>query len=30
VSPLGGDQICYTKQAGVWKITGYLGGAAPQ
>ena len=30
VSPLGGDQICYTKQAGAWKITGYLGGAAPQ
>jgi hypothetical protein len=28
VSPLGGDQICYTKQSGVWKITGYLGGAA--
>ena len=30
VSPLGGDQICYTKQGGAWKITGYLGGAAQQ
>jgi len=30
VSPLGGDQICYTKQSGAWKITGYLGGAAQQ
>jgi hypothetical protein len=30
ISPLGGDQICYTKQAGAWKITGYVGGAAPQ
>jgi hypothetical protein len=29
VSPLGGDQICYTKQAGNWKIVGYLGGVAP-
>jgi hypothetical protein len=30
VSPLGADQICYTKQAGAWKIAGYLGGSAPQ
>ncbi len=30
VSPLGGDQICYSKQGGVWKIAGYLGGAAQQ
>lgn len=30
VSPLGGDQICYSKQGGAWKITGYLGGAAQQ
>jgi hypothetical protein len=30
VSPLGGDQICYSKQGGAWKISGYLGGAAPQ
>jgi hypothetical protein len=28
VSPLGGDQICYTKDANAWKITGYFGGAA--
>jgi hypothetical protein len=28
VSPLGGDQICYTKQGGVWKIAGYLGGSS--
>jgi hypothetical protein len=27
VSSLGGDQICYTKDAGGWKITGYYGGA---
>jgi hypothetical protein len=30
ISPLGGDQICYTKQGGAWKITGYLGGAVQQ
>jgi hypothetical protein len=30
VSPLGGDQICYTKQSGAWKIAGYLGGATQQ
>ena len=30
VSPLGGDQICYSKQAGAWKIAGYIGGAAQQ
>jgi hypothetical protein len=30
VSPLGGDQICYSKQGGAWKIAGYLGGAAQQ
>jgi hypothetical protein len=30
ISPLGGDQICYTKQGGGWKIAGYLGGAAQQ
>ena len=29
VAPLGGDQMCYTKQGGVWKIAGYLGGASP-
>ncbi len=30
VSPLGGDQICYSKQSGAWKIGGYLGGAVQQ
>jgi hypothetical protein len=29
ISPLGGDQMCYTKDASDWKITGYFGGAAP-
>ncbi len=28
IAPLGGDEICYTKDAGGWKITGYFGGAA--
>jgi hypothetical protein len=28
ISPLGGDQICYTKDASAWKITGYFGGAS--
>jgi hypothetical protein len=28
VSPLGGDQMCYTKDAGGWKIAGYFGGAS--
>lgn len=26
--PLGGDQMCYTKDASGWKIAGYLGGAS--
>ena len=30
VSPIGGDQICYSKQDGAWKIAGYLGGAVQQ
>ena len=30
ISPLGSDQICYTKQGGAWKIAGYLGGAVQQ
>jgi hypothetical protein len=30
VSPLGGDQMCYSKQGGAWKIGGYFGGAAQQ
>jgi len=28
IAPLGGDQICYTKDAGGWKIAGYFGGAS--
>jgi hypothetical protein len=28
ISPLGGDQICYTKDATGWKIAGYFGGAS--
>jgi hypothetical protein len=28
VAPLGGDQMCYTKDASGWKITGYFGGAS--
>jgi hypothetical protein len=28
LSSLGGDQMCYTKEGGNWKITGYFGGAA--
>jgi hypothetical protein len=27
LSPLAGDQICYVKEAGGWKITGIIGGA---
>jgi hypothetical protein len=30
LAPLGGDEICYTKDAGAWKITGYFGGTPPQ
>ena len=30
ISPLGGDQVCYTKQGGAWKITGYFGGAVQE
>jgi hypothetical protein len=29
ISPLGSDQMCYTKDPSGWKITGYLGGASP-
>lgn len=29
VAPLASDQICYTKEAGAWKITGYIGGVSP-
>ncbi len=28
MSSLGSDQLCYTKEGGGWKITGYYGGAA--
>jgi len=28
LSPLGGDQMCYAKDANGWKIAGYLGGVA--
>jgi len=27
LSPLGSDELCYSKDAGGWKITGYIGGA---
>jgi hypothetical protein len=27
VSSIGGDQVCYIKDGGGWKITGYFGGA---
>jgi hypothetical protein len=30
IAPLGGDEICYGKDAGGWKITGYFGGTPPQ
>jgi hypothetical protein len=29
LSPLGGDQMCYSKDGGAWKIAGYYGGVAP-
>ncbi len=28
LSPLGGDEMCYTKNVSGWKIAGYLGGAS--
>lgn len=28
LSPLGSDEMCYIKDAGGWKIAGYIGGAA--
>jgi hypothetical protein len=28
IAPLGGDQMCYSKDSSGWKITGYLGGAS--
>jgi hypothetical protein len=30
LSPLGGDQMCYVRDGGSWKIAGYLGGVAQQ
>ncbi len=30
IAPLGGDEICYAKDGGGWKITGYFGGMAQQ
>jgi hypothetical protein len=27
--PLGGDQMCYAKDTGGWKIAGYFGGVSP-
>ena len=28
LAPLGGDEMCYAKDAGGWKIAGYLGGVS--
>jgi hypothetical protein len=28
IAPLGGDEMCYTKDAAGWKITGYFGGVS--
>ena len=30
VAPIGNDQICYVKDAGGWKIGGYVGGGDSQ
>jgi hypothetical protein len=30
VAPLGNDQLCYVKDAGAWKIGGYIGGGESQ
>ncbi len=30
IAPIGNDRICYVKDAGVWKIGGYIGGGEPQ
>jgi len=29
LAPLGGDQMCYAKDASGWKIAGYFGGVSP-
>ena len=26
ILPIGGEQLCYLKDAGTWKIAGFLGG----
>ena len=30
IAPVGNDQLCYVKDAGAWKIGGYIGGGEPQ
>ena len=30
IAPIGNDQICYVRDAGAWKIGGYVGGGEPQ
>jgi len=30
IAPIGNDQICYVKDAGGWKIGGYIGGGDSQ
>ena len=30
VAPIGGDELCYVKDGGAWKITGYIGGGNGQ
>ena len=30
IGPMGNDQICYVRDAGGWKIGGYVGGGEPQ
>jgi hypothetical protein len=26
ILPIGGEQLCYVKDGGIWKIAGFLGG----
>jgi len=30
IAPIGSDQLCYVKDGGAWKITGYIGGGDGQ
>jgi hypothetical protein len=30
VLPIGGEQLCYIKEAGGWKIAGFMGGEPNQ